>query len=46
MQLNATVVARGLVKHWNYFSHHIIAQTEIVWFKQLRQAVFRTRIDG
>jgi hypothetical protein len=28
MQLNATVVARGLVKHWNYFSHHIIAQTD------------------
>lgn len=25
MKLNPTVVARGLVKHWNYFSHHIIA---------------------
>lgn len=25
MQLNPTVVARGLIKHWNYFSHHIIA---------------------
>lgn len=25
MQLNPTVVARGLVRHWNYFSHHIIA---------------------
>jgi hypothetical protein len=25
MKLNAAVVARGLVKHWNYFSHHIIA---------------------
>ena len=25
MKLNPNVVARGLVKHWNYFSHHIIA---------------------
>lgn len=25
MKLNPTVVARGLIKHWNYFSHHIIA---------------------
>lgn len=25
MQLNLDVVARGLVRHWNYFSHHIIA---------------------
>lgn len=25
MKLNSTVVARGLIKHWNYFSHHIIA---------------------
>jgi hypothetical protein len=25
MKLNPVVVARGLVKHWNYFSHHIIA---------------------
>lgn len=25
MQLNADIVARGLVRHWNYFSHHIIA---------------------
>ncbi len=25
MKLNPAVVARGLVKHWNYFSHHIIA---------------------
>jgi hypothetical protein len=25
MHLNPTVVARGLVRHWNYFSHHIIA---------------------
>ncbi len=25
MQLNPTVTARGLVKLWNYFSHHIIA---------------------
>ena len=25
MNLNPTVVARGLVRHWNYFSHHIIA---------------------
>ncbi|MCF7689437.1 MAG: hypothetical protein K9M98_09250 [Cephaloticoccus sp.] len=28
MQLDANVVARGLIKHWNYFSHHIIAQTD------------------
>jgi len=25
MKLNPAVVARGLVRHWNYFSHHIIA---------------------
>jgi hypothetical protein len=25
MHLDPTVIARGLVKHWNYFSHHIIA---------------------
>ena len=25
MKLNPDVVARGLIKHWNYFSHHIIA---------------------
>lgn len=25
MKLNPTVVARGFIKHWNYFSHHIIA---------------------
>ena len=25
MKLNPTVVARGLIKHWNFFSHHIIA---------------------
>lgn len=25
MNLNYDVVARGLVRHWNYFSHHIIA---------------------
>jgi len=25
MNLHPTVVARGLVRHWNYFSHHIIA---------------------
>ena len=25
MKLNPSVVARGLVRHWNYFSHHIIA---------------------
>ncbi len=25
MKLDPTVTARGLVKHWNYFSHHIIA---------------------
>lgn len=24
MKLNPAVVARGLVRHWNYFSHHII----------------------
>ena len=28
MQLDTTIVARGLIKHWNYFSHHIIAQTD------------------
>ncbi|MEI7552932.1 MAG: hypothetical protein WCL24_11435 [Verrucomicrobiota bacterium] len=28
MKLDPTVVARGLLKHWNYFSHHIIAQTD------------------
>lgn len=25
MTLNATVAAQGLIRHWNYFSHHIIA---------------------
>lgn len=25
MQLSPEIVARGLVRHWNYFSHHIIA---------------------
>lgn len=25
MKLDPNVIARGLVKHWNYFSHHIIA---------------------
>lgn len=25
MHLNPDVVARGLIRHWNYFSHHIIA---------------------
>lgn len=25
MQLNPDIIARGLVRHWNYFSHHIIA---------------------
>ncbi|MEZ5277697.1 MAG: hypothetical protein R3F07_15055 [Opitutaceae bacterium] len=25
MKLNPAVVARGLIRHWNYFSHHIIA---------------------
>jgi hypothetical protein len=28
MQLDPDVTARGLVRHWNYFSHHIIAQTD------------------
>ncbi|MFZ9683092.1 MAG: hypothetical protein ACO3DQ_07810 [Cephaloticoccus sp.] len=25
MQLHPDLIARGLVRHWNYFSHHIIA---------------------
>ncbi|MFM1851481.1 MAG: hypothetical protein RIS54_1165 [Verrucomicrobiota bacterium] len=25
MQLQPDIIARGLVRHWNYFSHHIIA---------------------
>ena len=28
MKLEAPFVARGLVRHWNYFSHHIIACTD------------------